>query len=467
MLSFSDEQPIYFLTRSQNIQEWDKLTRFWNEGTEKVVDPKTGLCVTRKKVTIKVPLGLSQSPPAPVENPMTVAKWALGKRLYFDEVLSSDGAVSCALCHEPKAGYTTHTPVSTGIKAQKGGMNAPTVLNAAYNFLQFWDGRALSLEDQAQGPVQNPIEMFAGQEGHAWPEAVRRVRKKDDYARRFQEAFGTEPTRDAIAKAIATYERTVLKANSVHDRAELAMRIRIADEGTTDTTIKPTDYEQVLKDAVESKDANALQALGVGVDASKEKRTDAARQIANGRTLFFGKAQCSLCHVGDNFTDNQFHNLGVGVKDGHIPADQLGRYARLALGHKNADMVGAFKTPPLRGLVGSYPYMHDGHEKTLEEVVDFYDRGGNANEFLDVKMRDAAAEQAFTQSKLNHSGYKGPEVKLFGKDHKPIAPKKLNLTPQEKKDLVMFLRALEGDPVDPMVADPTKFPTSVARTARP
>ncbi len=108
-----------------------------------------------------------------------------------------------------------------------------------------------------------------------------------------------------------------------------------------------------------------------------------AQSLNDGRALFFGKARCNSCHVGDNFTDNQFHNLGVGVKDGQLPADTLGRFATLPTGHKNPELIGAFKTPTLRHLLGTAPYMHNGSERTLEEVVEFYDRGGNANEFLD------------------------------------------------------------------------------------
>jgi cytochrome c peroxidase len=454
-LRFQEEQPIIFVTRSQNQQEWLKLPRFWNEATEKAVEPRSGQTVVRKVVKIKVPLGLTQAPPAPAENPMTVARWALGRRLYFDPVLSSDGTVACASCHAPERGYTDQSPVSVGIRGNRGGVSAPTVTNAAYSFLQFWDGRARSLEEQAQGPVQNPLEMFDGK-GHAWDLAVGRVRKKADYLQRFKEAFGTEPTRDAIAMAIACYERTVLSANSVHDRAELAMRLRVAEEEGTDFTVQATDYEKVLKEAVAHADVTALTALNLDATRPAEmagRLPALARNINNGRALFFGKARCSTCHAGELFTDNQFHNLGVGVKDGRIPADGLGRYAQLPTGHKNPELVGAFKTPTVRGLVHTAPYMHNGSETTLEKVVEFYDRGGNANEYLDAKMRDFEAEKAYLQSKRGGAPYKGPQVYLFGTDQSPVVPLRLNLTTQEKADLVLFLRALQGDPVDPVVAD--------------
>lgn len=457
MAPFKERVPIVFVTRNQNAREWDRLPGFWNEASEQVADPKTGQVVERKVVKIKVPLGLSQPPPVPLENPMTVAKWALGKRLFFDGVLSSDGSVSCASCHNPRKGFADGAPVATGIKGLKGSINTPTVLNSAFNTLQFWDGRALSLEDQAQGPVQNPLEMFDG-EGNAWHKAVQRLRADQEYVRAFRRVFGHDPTRDAVAKALAAYERTVFSGNSVHDRAELAMRKRVDEEETGKYVLQPKDYETVLKDAISKKDLPALEALGLGLATDAGKVSEVARRINQGRELFFGKARCNGCHVGDNFTDNLFHNLGVGTRDGVLPPDALGRFARLPTGHKNAELAGAFKTPTLRGLLGTAPYMHDASLTTLEQVVDFYDRGGNINEFLDVKLRDYEAEKAFELSRRNGTPHRGPEVKLFGKDQKPVVPLKLNLSAEEKADLVLFLRALQGDPVDPIVADRSKLP---------
>lgn len=462
-LPFKDELPIVFVTGTPQTPEWAKLPAFWNEDSEKTFDPKTGKEITRKVVKIKVPLGLQAPPPVPVENPMTAGKWALGKQLFFDPVLSADGSMSCASCHDPKTGYTTPTRVSTGIKGQLGGMNGPTVLNSAYNAFQFWDGRAATLEDQAQGPVANPVEMMAG-DGDAWHEAVKRLRRSGSYNQRFREVFGHEPTRDAVAKALAAYERTVLSGNSVHDRADAAMRKRVNDEEGTKYEIQAKDYEAVLKDAVAKKDRPALEALGLDPAKDGDKLAAVAKSINEGRLLFHGKARCNGCHVGNNFTDGQFHNLGVGAeKDGKLPPGLLGRFGPVPTGHKNPDHIGAFKTPGLRGLLSTAPYMHDGSEDTLEKVVELYDRGGNVNEFLDVRMRDGEAERAYLLAKEKGEPYKGPEVRLFGKDQKPIVPLKLNLTPAEKKDLVLFMRALQGDPVDPVVADEKKLPPGLTR----
>src|SRR5262249_43602583 len=144
--------------------------------------------------------------------------------------------------------------------------------------------------------------------------------------------------------------------------------------------LKAGDYALALKNAFAAKDAEALQSLGLDPAKDQARIGVTAQRLLNGRALFFNKARCNGCHVGDNFTDNTFHNLGVGVKkDGKIPDAGLGRYASAPTGHKNPELAGAFKTPTLRHLLGTAPYMHDGSEKTLQEVVEFYDRGGNAN----------------------------------------------------------------------------------------
>jgi len=453
----ADQVPIVFVSRGQNRKEWESLPKYWNEGTEEVVVPVTKKPIVRKVIKIKLPLGLNLAPPVPAENPMTLNKWELGKRLYFDHVLSSSGSVACASCHDPGRGFTDHAQFSTGIGGAKGGMNAPTVLNSAYNRQQFWDGRAASLEDQAQGPVQNSLEMFSGK-GHAWNDATRRVRNKEGYKSKFEQEFGHAATRDAIAKAIATYERTILVGNSINDRAEIAMRKRVEEDEGTNFTVKDVDYEKVLKDAFKAKDTPALEALSLDSTKDEEKIPAVAKSINQGRVLFFGKARCNACHVGESFTDLGYHNLGVGAKDGKLPPDQLGRFGSLGVGQKDPSLVGAFKTPPLRGLLVTKPYMHDGSEKTLEEVVEFYDKGGNANEFLDGKMRDYDSEQAYMKAKAGKEPWTGPEVTVFTRGGQPVIPLKLKLTPQEKKDLVMFLRSLESDPVDATVADPTWFP---------
>ena len=454
MIPFKDRVGVVFVTR--NSPEWAGLKGYFTEGTEQAVDPATGEAVTRRAVKVKVPLGLTTAPAVPPENPLTVAKWNLGKKLYFDPLLSTSGQVSCATCHDPGKGYTDQRKASTGIGGAVGGINSPTVINAAYHPIQFWDGRALTLEDQSQGPVGNSKEMFGGKHD-PWEEAVLRLRANPEYVTAFARVFGHAPTRDAAAKAIAAYERTVLVGNGLHDRAEAAMRARVTEEETGKFETKAEDYSAALKATFAAKDAHALKAVGLDAATDAGKADEVGQRLFNGRTLFFGKARCSNCHAGDNFSDGMFHNLGVWVgKDGAVPLNEFGRFAVLRTGHKDTSLVGAFKTPGLRGLLGTAPYMHTGDEKTLEEVVEFYDRGGNANAYLDEKMRDAAAEAAYLKARAAGRPVDAG-VWTFGAGKRPVIPLKLNLTAGEKADLVLFLKALEGDPVDPVVADPTKF----------
>lgn len=315
----------------------------------------------------KAPLGLPPIP-WPSDNPYSAEKVELGKLLYFDKRLSSDGTVACASCHAPEKAFGDGLPFSSGIKGQKGGRSAPTVINRAYSTLQFWDGRASSLEEQAKGPVANPIEMTSEPDAAAAHRAIAaKLQGIRGYRQRFERVFGPGPvTMDNAARAIATFERTVLSGNAPYDRYE-------------------------------NGDESALNA--------DQKR---------GYSVFFKKAACDACHIGFNFTDGSYANIGIGMDK---PSPDLGRY----LVTKRDEERGAFKTPTLREIQHTGPYMHDGRFKTLEEVVDHYDKGGVPNPWLDKRM------------------------------------KKLNLTPQDKKDLVEFLKALSGEGWQHIKA-PTRFP---------
>lgn len=449
-----EQTPFQFVTRGANAAEWDALTSYFTEAESQSYDSAAGMAVKHKVIKVKVPLGLNQAPVLPVENPITLAKWRLGKKLYYDPILSGDATVSCATCHDPGKGFTDQRKTSTGIGGFVGGANAPTVINSAFFTRQFWDGRAASLEAQAQGPVANPAEMSAGgDDGHAWDAAVRRIRKSKEYVKAFREVFGHPPTRDAVAKAIAAYERTVLSGNSISDRAEVEMKARVTEGGGFQFEVKPADYEAVVKAAFDSKDSVALRALNLDPAKDRGRAADVAKSIHRGLLLFKGKAQCTNCHVGENFSDNTFHNLGVGAVNGLLPKDGIGRFGALPTGHKDPQYIGAYKTPGLRALLNTFPYMHDGSEKTLEEVVEFYNQGGNANEFLDPKMRDLEAELAYRKAKAAGKPYNGPEVFLCGPRRVPIVPKKLNLTAQEKIDLILYMRSLQGDPIAKIVTD--------------
>ena len=427
-----------FVTRDPRKPEvWSNLKSFWNKGKVDSVDPATGDKVNRDAVYIKVPLGLNSAPAIPPENPLTEEKVLLGKKLYFDTVISSNNKVSCASCHNPALGFTDQMKTSTGIFDQKGGMNAPTVYNSGYHLLQFWNGRAPTLEDQAQGPPQNPLEMHDGK-GHPWYQVVSRLRQNPEYVAAFAKVFGTLPTRDGAAKAIAAYERLVLTGNSVVDRAELAMRTRVEEEGEGKLETNAGDFTKVLKAAFEAKDTEALGALGLEPGKDEGKIPQVAASIQRGKELFSNKARCNSCHVGDNYSDSQFHNLGVGAKDGTWPEGaDLGRFGAQETGHKDPGLVGAYKTPGLRQLVSTAPYMHDGSEATLEAVVALYNRGGNLNPHLSNKMRDEPAERDAAKN-----------------GQKAIIPRKLLLTKEEEADLVLFLKALQGEPAAEIIAKP-------------
>jgi cytochrome c peroxidase len=288
--------------------------------------------------------------PIPSANLQFAAKAELGKLLFFDPRLSKDNSVSCASCHVPAAGFADPRQFSLGVGGKQGGRNAPPAMNAAYNHVQFWDGRAGSLEEQALGPIQNPIEMAETLEG-----VVKKLSKVKGYQARFRAVFGRDVSPDGIAQALAAFERTLISTNSPFDRYTAG---------------------------------------------DKAALSEAAQR---GLALFQGKARCVLCHNGPNFTDNKFHNIGV-PQTGPLKED-LGRYA---VTKRDADR-GAFKTPSLRSVALTAPYMHTGGLKTLEEVVEFYNKGGEA---------------------------------VPGKDAFMSA---LNLTEPEKKDLIEFMQGLTGD----------------------
>ncbi len=309
-------------------------------------------------IEIQAPLGL---PPVPIPagNKPTADTVALGKKLYYDTKLSADDTVSCASCHGPAHGFTDGAPVSTGVGGKQGGRSAPTVLNAAYSPVQFWDGRAASLEEQAGGPIANPIEMNLPHEA-----AVRKLNADGEYPKLFEKAFGPGPaTIEKVQMAIASFERTVISGNSPFDRYQF---------GGDKKALSPA----------------AVRGLAIFKDAAK--------------------GNCVKCHTIDEksalFADGKFHNLGVGMNAEGELAD-LGRYTQTKV---EADK-GAFRTPTLRNIAQTAPYMHDGSAKTLRRVVDFYVGGGNSNPQLDKDI------------------------------------KKLELSGRERDDLVAFLESLTGE----------------------
>ena len=336
---------------------------------------------------LPVPAGVLP-PEVPADNPPTAAKVALCQKLYFDTRLSTDGTVACVTCHDPRHGFADGRgrPTSAGVGGALGTRNAPTVLNAAFLATQFWDGRAPTLEAQAVQPLVNPIE-----HGFKDPAAVlAKLRTLGEYPPLFQQAFGhPELTLERVGQSIATFERTLLSLDAPIDRFLAG-------------------------------DAKAISA--------------SARR---GWELFNGKGRCNTCHgridVLPLFTDDLFHNIGVGVERVDFDAvsrkaaaavergasvdqlaltnDQASELGRFLVTRETKDL-GAFKTPQLRNVALTAPYMHDGREGTLRDVILFYDRGGNPNPYLDGGMRP------------------------------------LSLTDQEKDDLVALLETFTSSDLD-------------------
>ena len=305
----------------------------------------------------ELPLGLSQGAgqiQGIAENPLTRAKIELGRQLYFDPRLSANSTVSCATCHDPAMGYTAHTKTGVGIDDQKGNRNSPVAFNRILSGKQFWDGRADSLEAQAVGPIANPIEMGFTHDG-----VVKRLTEIPVYVRQFEKIFG-ELTIDRVGQAIASFERAIVTAPSPYDYYEQLLPFTRMDE---EDIADDEDLAKLFAEAKAAAEANPLN--------------DAAKR---GHELFFGKANCTACHVGANLADEKYHNLGVGMDQ---PDPDLGRFMIT----KDPVDTGAFKTPTVRNAALTAPYMHDGSQATLEEVVEWYDRGGHPNANLSDKIK--------------------------------------------------------------------------------
>ena len=336
------------------------------------------------------PLGLPPVP-IPADNPQTPAKIKLGDKLFHDARLSADGKVSCSTCHQESKGFTDHKRVSEGFNKLTGTRNAPTVINSAYMKTLFLDGREPDLEGQSTQPPVNPVE--GGLPDH--DAELKIIRSDPDYVRAFKAVFGVDRrhiTMKEVSRAIASFERTIVAGNSPFDRY----------------------YYGGEKNAL-----NAAQIRGLKV--------------------FLEQGRCVSCHRIEQtqalFMDNRFHNIGIGfkrirgkeagtaeafLKTKHGGADvdhtvlsnenmsELGRFAVT----ENITQVGAFKTSTLRNIALTQPYMHDGSLKTLEDVVDFYNNGG--------RVKDTDPTSAFLSGGI----------------------RPLDLSDQQKKDLVAFLKAL-------------------------
>jgi cytochrome c peroxidase len=281
-------------------------------------------------------------------------KAALGKLLFFDKILSRNRTISCASCHKPEYAFADTSAVSIGVGKKKGSRNTPTTMNVLLQKLFFWDGRAKSLEDQALAPIENKIEMNLPIE-----QALARLRQNKQYNGYFKTIFNSEPNRKNLAEAIAAFERTLETSESPFDKWKF------------------------------SGDSNAV--------------SDAAKR---GFIIFNTKGKCIKCHFGADFTANEFRN--IGLFDGRKFNDS-GR----SVISGNIDDLGKFKTPSLRNVAITAPYMHNGISRTLMQVIEFYNE---------------------TEKLIPYP---------LNKD--TILSKPLGLTNLEKKDLEAFLLSLTDE----------------------
>lgn len=365
----------------------DLLTGIPGEGPLKLVEIQKWLAnpANSQVLNVKLPLGLAagaSSIQGLDKNPMTRAKIELGRQLYFDPRLSADSTISCASCHHPDNGYAKDTQFGVGVGNQLGGRNSPVSYNRILSGPQFWDGRAATLEEQAIGPIANPIEM-----GHTHDACIAGLGKIPGYKLQFDAVFGKNSlTIDNVGKALATFERAIVSGPSPFDYYEEMTKFRALD---------PEDLQDLLEDD---------PAVAADYKAAKQglEKSPMNESAIRGRTLFFSeRVNCAACHVGANLTDEKYHNLGIGME---AKEPDIGR-AEITGDDKD---WGAFKTPTIRNVALSAPYMHDGSLKTLMDVVEHYNKGGIPNRNLSDKIV------------------------------------KLNLTQQEKEDLVAFMEACTG-----------------------
>ncbi len=365
-------------------------------GRQALQDP--GTAERRNPYRPEIPLGLDLYLPVPEDNPLRPERVALGRRLFFDPVLSRDRSLACAGCHDPERAFTDGRALCVGVSGRVGTRSVPTIVNRAWGRSFFWDGRISTLEEQVLQPIQDPKELDMPLE-----DVLSRLRRDREYSERFQAVFGRIPTDVDLANALASYVRTILSGDA------------------------PIDLY-----------------LGGDLDALSDRAREGLR-------IFQGKANCSECHLGPTFTDERFHNTGVAWKGPPPPIAQLPSRLRSGVGRRGptreataldaavpsiADTRGqrptsaeeegklvdlgrfevtgedrdrgAFKTPTIRNVERTAPYMHDGSLATLDAVIDCYTRGGNANPYRDPEIRP------------------------------------LDLTAEEKQALLTFLRSLSG-----------------------
>jgi cytochrome c peroxidase len=387
------------------------------------IPPDDSMARPKSLHQVGVPIALTRSV-IPKDNPQTPEKIALGEKLFFDGRLSANGTVACASCHDPRLAFTDSRPASVGILNRVGQRNAPTVLNALYNKAQFWDGRAVTLEQQARLPIVNPVEM-----GQATLNAaVARIAAIPEYRATFVRVFAHQPNGADMLRAIASYERSLISFDSPFDHFMAG-------------------------------DSNAIS-------------TPAKR----GWVLFNSRGRCNLCHAfadtttrPTTFTDDTFHNIGIGIlrhnvvplarqaeravaKGDTIAIDQaailtpmsaLGRYL---ITRADSD-IASFKTPDLRNVLVTGPYFHDGSAATLWDVIDHYNKGdGIQDPFLDTDIQPLALQEKDIDDLVAlMASFTGPSYRALGA-RELARQRQLSRTSRPQRDSV---RAFGPKPVQP------------------
>jgi cytochrome c peroxidase len=334
------------------------------------IPPDDSLARPKSVHQVGFPIALTDSV-TPKDNPQTPEKIALGEKLFFEGQVSANGTVACATCHDPRLAFTDGRPVAVGIDNRVGQRNSPTVLNALYNQFQFWDGRAVTLEQQAGLPIVNPVEM--GQPN--LDSAVARLTRIPEYRAGFIRVFARPPNPTDLVRALASYERSQVSFGSPFDRYMAG-------------------------------DSNAISA-----------------SAKRGWVLFRTKGRCNLCHTfadtttrPTRFTDDTFHNIGIGIIRHHVvplarqaeqaiakgdtiaidqaaigtPMSALGRFL---VTRSDSDMA-SFKSPDLRNVMVTAPYFHDGSQATLWDVMDHYNKGdGLQDPWLSTEIQPLALHE--------------------------------------------------------------------------
>lgn len=415
--------PIVFVDAVSRPEEWQKLKDDWNR-LPGVAGPRTlhlgqtplgaaaliRLSAELDVVKIKVPLGLPDPTPyIPAANPPTLAKWELGKKLFFDKNwLYRSEQKACADCHKPADGFVARRDTSDR------RYDTLSLINVVYNKHQFWDGRAELLEQSLARQLDDERALGElAERHHVWPGVVGSLRGNTKYFEEFKRVFGAAaaPTQDNLGKALATYMRTILSGNSIYDQAEQVRRQMQAK------TLEPEHFEKVLT-------PKALKAL-----ATSQSEAATGRELHRGYQLFHGKARCAQCHPAPLFTNHDFHNLGIRKDVDEFTfatvGAETGRFKHLPIGLKDRRLIGAYRTPTLRALPRTNPYFNDGSRDNLQKVIKFYNEELNAdtNNFLDPLLLGA-----------------------------PGTAIRLGLDEPEIRALELFLRSLDGDEIPTVIS---------------